>query len=120
MSVSLKKIFRKIHLWLGLASGLVVFIIAITGSIYVFGEDIKNLTHKDRRIIIPPETGTKMPISQLLAIAEAAFQDKYSYSNIVIPNFPDHTVTVMFNEYDEDKFWYSGYVKFNKTIYLNP
>ncbi|MEM9648170.1 MAG: PepSY-associated TM helix domain-containing protein [Bacteroidota bacterium] len=120
MGYSVKKVLGKIHLWLGLASGLIVFVIAITGSIYVFGEDIKNITHRDRRIIVPPENAEKLPISQLLVIAEDAFQNQYTYSNIVIPNFPNHTVTVMFNEYDEDKFWYPGYAKFNKTVYLNP
>lgn len=35
-----KKCIRKIHLWLGLATGLVVFIVSLTGAIYVFEPDI--------------------------------------------------------------------------------
>ncbi len=34
-----KKIIRTIHLWLGLGSGVVVFIVAITGSMFVFEEE---------------------------------------------------------------------------------
>ncbi len=36
----MKKIFHQLHLWLGLVSGLLVFIIAITGSLYAFQEEI--------------------------------------------------------------------------------
>ncbi|MFT3752231.1 MAG: PepSY domain-containing protein [Paludibacter sp.] len=39
----MKKIFHQLHLWLGLASGLLVFIIAITGSLYAFQEEITGL-----------------------------------------------------------------------------
>lgn len=46
-----KNTIRNIHLWLGLATGLVVFIIAITGSIYVFEEEIREFTQKDFRYV---------------------------------------------------------------------
>lgn len=39
-----KKIAGKIHLWLGLSTGLVVFIVALTGCIYCFKEEITSLT----------------------------------------------------------------------------
>ena len=43
-----KSLFRKIndwlHLWLGLVSGLIVFIIAFTGCIYCFQKEITSLT----------------------------------------------------------------------------
>lgn len=45
--MNLKKTIRKLHLWLGLASGLVVFIVAITGCLYVFEEEITNYTRYD-------------------------------------------------------------------------
>ena len=44
---SFKKGIRKLHLWLGLSTGLIVFIISITGAIYVFQEEITNYLRKD-------------------------------------------------------------------------
>ncbi|WP_278019654.1 PepSY domain-containing protein [Flavobacterium ginsengisoli] len=38
------KINAWLHLWLGLASGIVVFIMGITGCILVFEHEIKELT----------------------------------------------------------------------------
>lgn len=40
MNYSLKKTIEKLHLWLGLASGVVVLIVSITGAIYTFEEEI--------------------------------------------------------------------------------
>jgi uncharacterized iron-regulated membrane protein len=38
----IKKIIHNIHLWLGLSTGLVVFIISITGCIYAFQKEIQD------------------------------------------------------------------------------
>lgn len=40
----------KLHLWLGLTSGLIVFIVAVTGCIFVFHDEIRDLTQDWRRI----------------------------------------------------------------------
>ena len=47
MNINFKKIVRQIHLWLGLASGLIVFIICITGFLYVFENEIREYTNKE-------------------------------------------------------------------------
>ena len=43
-----KKIINFLHLWLGLASGIIVFIIAVTGCLYAFKEEIQNYTETYR------------------------------------------------------------------------
>lgn len=47
-----KKIIGKLHIWLGLGSGLVVFIVAVTGCIFVFHDEIKDLTRDYRKVEI--------------------------------------------------------------------
>lgn len=39
-----KSLINQIHLWLGLISGIVVFVISISGFIYVFEEEIRDYT----------------------------------------------------------------------------
>lgn len=41
--LSFRKISYYLHLWLGLISGLIVFIVAITGCIYAFQTEIRNI-----------------------------------------------------------------------------
>lgn len=43
----LKKWMGKLHLWFGLSVGLIVFIVSITGALYVFKEDIQYVLRKD-------------------------------------------------------------------------
>ncbi|MEN2412258.1 PepSY-associated TM helix domain-containing protein [Flavobacterium mesophilum] len=48
----IKNVTRQIHLWLGLATGIIVFIISITGCIYVFEEEIRSFS-KEEKLYVP-------------------------------------------------------------------
>uniref|UniRef100_UPI0025C529FF PepSY domain-containing protein n=1 Tax=Empedobacter sp. UBA6322 TaxID=1946446 RepID=UPI0025C529FF len=43
----LKKIFGKLHLWFGLVIGLIIFIVSVTGALYVFKDEFENIARKD-------------------------------------------------------------------------
>lgn len=47
MNKKFKDAIRQIHLWTGLATGLVVVIISITGCLYVFEKEIREFTQRD-------------------------------------------------------------------------
>lgn len=47
---SLKYWIGKLHLWLGLSSGIIVFIVSITGCIFCFHDEIKDLTREWRTV----------------------------------------------------------------------
>lgn len=116
----IKNAIRKIHLWLGIASGLIVFIIAITGCIYVFSEEIKPLVYQDRMFIEVPENNQRLPLSELRSIAEESIGNKYPCQRIIVPNFRDQSISFVFEKTDEEQFLYPNYMEFYKTIYLNP
>ncbi len=120
MTKSFKKILLNIHLWLGLASGIIVFIVAITGCIYVFSYDIKDLIYKDRNEVLVPKNANRVPISQLIKTAENTFNNNYSFQNIVISDAPNHSVSISFTDVDDNTFGYHNYMSFYKTVYLNP
>jgi uncharacterized iron-regulated membrane protein len=52
MTKRVKNAIRQVHLWLGLSTGLVVFIISITGCIYVFEEEIREITEA-KKLYVP-------------------------------------------------------------------
>ena len=62
--MTVKKIFGKLHLWLGLASGLVVFIVALTGSIMVFEKELELMFHK-KFYYVENTTGEKRSYEEL-------------------------------------------------------
>lgn len=63
-----KRLIGKIHLWLGLSSGLVVLLLGITGCLLAFEVEIRNWTESFRKVQI--ESREYMPPSALKAIAE--------------------------------------------------
>lgn len=65
-SNSFRTVVRQLHLWLGMATGLVVFIVAITGCCWVFRDEIKALTSslpeielQDKVVLTPTEARAK-------------------------------------------------------------
>lgn len=71
---AIRKIVLKIHLWLGLATGLVVFIVSITGAIYCFAPELQKITQPYRSVEV--QKGRFLPASTLIAIAEKQIPGK--------------------------------------------
>lgn len=65
---NLKKWAGRIHLWLGLITGIIVFIVAITGSIYVFHDEIKDVVF-DYRFVEEQKTGF-LPPSEIKEVVQ--------------------------------------------------
>ncbi len=61
-----------LHRWIGLFSGLVVFIVSITGAIYVFEKELFALFHPNLVTVETPKKGSVLPLSILKANAQQA------------------------------------------------
>lgn len=73
-----KRVMAWLHLWLGLASGIIVVIVSLTGCIYVFENEIKDFI-EDWRFVEPQEKAFLLP-SQLVTIADKAMKGKHATS----------------------------------------
>jgi len=73
-----KRIMAWLHLWLGLASGIIVVIVSLTGCIYVFENEIRDFI-EDWRFVKPQEKAFLLP-SQLVTIADNKMKDKKATS----------------------------------------
>jgi uncharacterized iron-regulated membrane protein len=65
MNKKFKKLTRQIHLWLGLTSGLIVFIVSITGFLYVFEEDIRDFSQQ-KYLQVPLEQKQFIGLKQIV------------------------------------------------------
>lgn len=72
--MTLKKIILTIHLWLGLATGLVVLIMGLTGAIYCFQPEISRLTQS--HLSVEASDQPFLPVSTLKSIAEKELPGK--------------------------------------------
>lgn len=65
--MTFKKIILFIHRWLGFISGLVVFIVSITGCIFCFQDEIQDVIHSYRKVEVQQKR--YLPPSELKTIA---------------------------------------------------
>lgn len=65
----MKSIIRNLHLIIGLTIGLLVIVISITGSIYSFEEEFRNIIYKKQFKV--KQQSSKLPLSALLDSAES-------------------------------------------------
>jgi uncharacterized iron-regulated membrane protein len=103
----LKKIAHKLHLILGIISGLVVFIVAITGCLWVFQEEISSLSSK--KYVIENQGKAFISPTKAKEIACAEIPDKKIHGTIY-GNQSD-PVTVVFYQTEPEFYW---------SLYLNP
>ncbi|WP_127129185.1 PepSY-associated TM helix domain-containing protein [Pseudoflavitalea rhizosphaerae] len=104
--MTLKKLVGKLHLWLGLASGLVVFIIAITGCIYAFQAEISDLSQPYR--FVEKSDKPQLTPSQFKAIADSVLPGKHPHS-INYDTREGRAAAIIFYSPDPE-YYYSVYV----------
>ncbi len=83
----IRKLFNKLHLWLGLASGLVLFVVCLSGTIYTFRAEIERWIDSDKYYANVP-MGAVMLSPDTIA-AKAAIIGKGKVTSIVIPSDKD-------------------------------
>jgi uncharacterized iron-regulated membrane protein len=93
----------KIHLWLGLSSGLVVFIVAVTGCIYAFQAEIQDLIQPYRFV---EKTGESiLPPSELWKIADDALPGKHLHG-ILYPQTENRAAQAIYYSFEEHYYYF--------------
>jgi uncharacterized iron-regulated membrane protein len=105
--MTIKKLIEKIHLVLGLGSGVVVFVISITGCIYAFQEEIQDMMQSYRFVV--REDKAVLPPSSLIQTAQAALPGKHIHA---VMYSDGRSAQVIFFNFSPEYYYY--------VIYLNP
>lgn len=102
-----RKVILKLHLILGLTTGLVVFIVSITGCLWVFKDEIESL-YSDYKTVAPVSENM-ITASQAKSLAEQA-----------LPNV--HIHGTLFGKADEaiEVIFYQRKPLVYKSLFLNP
>jgi uncharacterized iron-regulated membrane protein len=114
--MTFKKLTGKIHLWLGLSSGLVVLILGITGCILAFELEIRSLTESFRNVKV--ENRDVLPPSELKTIAEKHLASKKALG-IEYPGKDKAAVAAYYDEKEYELLFmnpYSGEVLKHKNM----
>lgn len=99
MNKTFKKNIGLLHLWLGLASGLIVFIVALTGSILVFEDEIDEFVNPEFYKV--SEIGPKkIPTDVLIRDIELKYALK-KINRVYAYNDPERTMIVTGKDSDK-------------------
>ncbi|WP_373057512.1 PepSY-associated TM helix domain-containing protein [Zunongwangia sp. H14] len=115
---TLKKWIGKLHLWLGLLSGIIVFLLAVTGCIFVFSAEINEQIRKDELYVIPEEN--PLPVSELWQRAQDHIGPEMPISWAYIYNSPEKSWVFYAYKTNPDAITYFGNLEYYKAIYINP
>jgi uncharacterized iron-regulated membrane protein len=96
-----------LHLWLGLLTGAVVFVVAITGCCWVFHEEIRHLSDGFRAV--EPRQAPFIPPTQARTIAEPELPERHVHG--VVYGREDEALEVIFWEQDPE---------FYRSVFLDP
>ena len=91
MKKTFKEIASQLHLWLGVSSGLVVFIVALTGSILVFEDELEPVIYPKFHVVEAPKGQLALPLDNLRAAVASAYPAQ-RIARIAIEPRTDRTV----------------------------
>lgn len=69
--MSFKKLIGKLHLWLGLVSGIIIFIVSLTGAVLVFEHEVKDLFPD-----LPEDTSRRIPVLEKPVLPPSVLTEK--------------------------------------------
>lgn len=108
MRISFKKLIGKLHLVLGLSSGLVILFLGITGCILAFQKEIENATQSYRYVI--PQQKELLAPSKLKNIGAAQLPGKQLHAVLYEGN--KKAAQVIFFQFEPEEYYY--------IVYVNP
>lgn len=104
---STKKIFFQLHKYLGLVTGIVVFVVAITGCCWAFKEEIESLLDDSVQISLQDQP--------ILTPTEAK-----TFAKEVFPNQSIHGVLFEHGAQPVEVIFYDAEPEFYQSVFLNP
>ena len=87
--ISARRLFYEIHLWLGIVSGIVLFIVCLSGTIYTFRDEVERFSQTSKYYVSGTHGSSQMSADVLIAKIEAEQQARVS--QIVVPGDANRT-----------------------------
>ncbi len=107
----IRKLFNDIHLWLGLASGLIVVVVCFSGTLYTFSTEITEAGASHLYKVEVPKDAKRIPADS--ALAKVAAISGGRVTSIQIPHDPARTYQLGVRKKDDKS-------RFGTTYMVNP
>ena len=110
-----------LHKWLGIITGIIVFILSITGCIYTFQDELKLWAYPEKYFIpLVDSSSDPLPLSTLLHNAQHSLDEGQKISRIDLYPAKDRTWVFRAMKTDETAFGHWNYFLYYKRVFINP
>lgn len=97
-----RKFFNDIHLWLGLISGIIIFFVCLSGTIYVFNTELREMA-APHLYEVKNTNQKKLSTEELIAIVQKASGGKVSSVKVPFDQERSYVLTAKKAEKKDDK-----------------
>lgn len=115
-----KRIILWLHKWLGLTTGIVVFILGLTGCVYTFYDELKLIIYPEKYYLYKEYNKEALPLSQLKMSASQYLETDETISRVDLYPAKGRSWIFRVQEIDTEAFGYWNYFKTYKRIFINP
>ena len=92
----IRRFFYHLHLWLGVVSGLILFVVCLSGSLYVFREEARRLVAPEQ-FYVEATGAQRLSADAIVEKVEAAKSGK-KVGSLTLPESPTRTALVVLND----------------------
>ena len=110
-----RKFWLKIHLYLGLFTGVILLVIALTGSILSFWLEIDRWLNPELMIVNVPQQAIMRPLAEIINVANSALPSNAKFS-FAYPSHHPEDASYLFYHLPVDE---AGN-KHNMNVFVNP
>ncbi|AFD07890.1 PepSY-associated TM helix domain-containing protein [Solitalea canadensis] len=101
MKYTFKKFINDVHLWLGIASGLILFVVCLTGTIYTFEAEVDEFFNAEKFEAAYTYGAKPLPAEELVSILTAKHEGKLTAINI--PEDKTRTYTISLKKSEKER-----------------
>lgn len=117
----IKEAILWLHKWLGILSGIVVFLVSLSAAVYTFQDELKLLFYPNK-YFLQRDVGTQPPktLTELIAKAQAQLPAEEKISRVDLYPAKDRSWVFRASATNAEGFGHWNYHSYNKRVFVNP
>lgn len=117
----MKRAILWLHKWLGILTGIVVFLVSLSGAVYTFQDEFKLLFYPDQYILQKENTTQQpKPLTELIAIAQSHLPDGEKISRVDLYPKKNRSWVFRASETNAAGFGHWNYQRYYKRVFVDP
>lgn len=115
----LRWLIGELHLWLGLASGIIVVIVCLSGCLFCFQQEISNSTFRNT-FFVAPQQKPAVSVAAMRATAQAVLGPSKPIESITAYREPDRAWEFMAYKSNDSAKTYFGELVYFESVFIDP